>query len=484
MPAINDPDTPIPFGISASTGRPLNALSDDAVEAMLGRERDPSPEGTALAGRADAASLAFAVEGGIDANDLGQAGWGVIFAPGVDRQIKEALSPLLDHRKAQAEPFKVFDGPNGYLQGDTATGWLQRRNVRMDVVNPDLGVPFYLLLVGPPDEMPFEFQYSLDIYWAVGRLWFETPDEFRQYAESVIQYEKARVVPTSRRAVMFATEHDFDAATQSFMRQVARPLATGEGGSSPVWTRPKFGLETFFGDNATKSTLANILRGKPQGTPALLFSGSHGMEFPLDDARQSEAQGAIVCQDWGGFGNIKAEHWFAGSDVPTDAKLHGMIHFFFACHGGGCPDLDNYNRLNNQPRRIAPKPFFSRLPQKMLSHPQGGALAGLAHIERAWAYSFQGQRGGSQIQGFRDVIGRLLRGERIGQATDMFNLRWAALSTELADRHADLMHGAEVPLRTLGNLWVARDDARNFMIFGDPAVRLRVEDMPKDMPQV
>jgi len=333
--------------------------------------------------------------------------------------------------------------------------------------------------VGPPDEIPFEFQYSLDIYWAVGRLWFETPDEFRQYAESVIRYETATAVPTSRRAVMFATEHDFDAATQLFMRQVARPLATGEGRSSPVWTRSKFGLETFFGDNATKSALANILQGKEHGTPALLFSGSHGMEFPLDDARQREAQGAIVCQDWGGFGNIKAEHWFAGSDVPADAKVHGMIHFFFACHGGGWPELDNYDRLNNQPRRIAQKPFFSRLPQKMLSHPQGGALAGLAHIERAWAYSFRGQRGGSQIQGFRDVIGRLLRGERIGQATDMFNLRWAALSTELAELHSDLLHGAEVPMRALGNLWVARDDARNFMIFGDPAVRLRVEDMPQ-----
>jgi hypothetical protein len=43
--------------------------------------------------------------------------------------------------------------------------------------------------------------------------------------------------------------------------------------------------------------------------------------------------------------------------------------------------------------------------------------------------------------------------------------------------HADLLLGADVPIRTLGNLWVARDDARNFMIFGDPAVRLRVEDM-------
>lgn len=479
MPSTNDTDVAIPFGVSARTGRPLNVLTDDAVEAMLGREREPSPEAAALAGRADAEGLAFAVEGGIDANDLGQAGWGVIFAPSVCQAVKDALGPLLDHRRAKAEPFKVFDGPNGYLKGDTANDWLKRRNVRMDVVNPELGVPFYLLLVGPPDEIPFEFQYSLDIYWAVGRLWFETADEFRQYAESVIRYENATTVPTGRHAVMFATEHDFDAATQLFMRQVARPLSTGEGGSSSVWARQKFELEAFFGDNATKSTLANILLGKEHGTPALLFSGSHGMEFTFDDPRQSDSQGAIVCQDWGGFGNIKEEHWFAGSDVPTDAKLHGMIHFFFACHGGGCPELDNYDRLNKQPRRIAQKPFFSRLPQKMLSHPQGGALAGLAHIERAWAYSFQGQRGGSQIQGFRDVIGRLLRGERIGQATDMFNMRWAALSAELADLHADLLHGADVPMKTLGNLWVARDDARNFMIFGDPAVRLRVEDMPQ-----
>jgi hypothetical protein len=156
-----------------------------------------------------------------------------------------------------------------------------------------------------------------------------------------------------------------------------------------------------------------------------------------------------------------------------------MMHFFFACHGGGCTEFDAYDRLNNNPRKIAEKPFLSRLPQKLLAHPNGGALAVLAHIERAWAYSFQGQRGGSQVQGFRDVIGRLLRGERIGQATDMFNMRWAAVSTELSDMQADLAHGGDVSLKTIGNLWISRDDARNFIVLGDPAVRLRVEDMPQ-----
>ena len=213
--------------------------------------------------------------------------------------------------------------------------------------------------------------------------------------------------------------------------------------------------------------------------PALLFSGSHGMEFNADDPRQRSSQGAIVCQDWDGFGRIGEQHWFAGSDVPADARVHGMMHFLFACHGGGCPATDNYARLANAPRRIAPEPFFARLPQQILAHPNGGALAVLAHIERAWAYAFQGPRGGSQVQGFRDVLGRLLRGERIGQATDMFNLRWAALSTDLSELQDDLRRGIDVPLRKLGNLWIARDDARNFMVLGDPAVRLRVEDMPE-----
>ena len=111
--------------------------------------------------------------------------------------------------------------------------------------------------------------------------------------------------------------------------------------------------------------------------------------------------------------------------------------------------------------------------------PTGGALAAIAHVERAWAYSFQSEKGGGQIQGFREVLARLLNGDRVGQATDTFNMQWAALSTRLAELQVDLQHGADVPLKLLGQFWVARDDARNFLILGDPAVQLRVKDMPE-----
>jgi Peptidase family C25 len=295
-----------------------------------------------------------------------------------------------------------------------------------------------------------------------------------------VNYEKAAGAPTTRNIAIFATEHDFDTATQLFMRNVAKPMALGEGATPvPIGRRQKFGLKTIFGDQATRSALADLFCGRDDGgSPSLLFSGTHGMSFRPDDPRQFSAQGAIVCQDWPAYGEVNADHWFSSTDVPAEARVHGMMHVFFACHGGGCSAFDNFDRMNNKPRQIAPKPFIAKLPQALLAHPNGGALAVLAHIERAWAYSFMEEKAGSQTQGFRDVMGRLLRGERIGQATDIFNMRWAALSVQLAETQLDLQHGADVSLRSLGRLWVARDDARNFMVLGDPAVRLRVEDLP------
>jgi hypothetical protein len=468
----------IPFGISAETGQPIGGLSDEAVAFMIGQQ--PHPAAAELHRRTKTAAISYAVIGDVDGNDLSQSGWGVIFAPEVDQRIKDALAPLIEHRKSTASPFVIYDGPTSVKPGESAATWLGRQGVRMDVVDPAKGVPFYLLIVAPPDAIPFEFQYFLDIYWGVGRLWFDTAEEFRQYADSVVAYETVDAVSTTRNMAMFATEHDFDKATQLFTRNVAKPMSVGEGSNPiPLGQRQKFGLKTMFGETATKASLSDLLSGRTEvGSPSLLFSGSHGMEFNPEDPRQASSQGAIVCNDWKGYGAIQEEHWFGANDVPVDAKLHGVMHVFFACYGGGTPETDNFDRMNDQPRKIASKAFFSALPAKLLTHPAGGALAVLAHIERAWAYSFLGDKGGSQTQGFRDVLGRLMRGDRIGQATDVFNMRWASLSAQLAEAQLDLKFGGQTPLDKLGRMWVARDDARNFMILGDPAVRLRVEDLP------
>jgi hypothetical protein len=75
-----------------------------------------------------------------------------------------------------------------------------------------------------------------------------------------------------------------------------------------------------------------------------------------------------------------------------------------------------------------------------------------------------------------------MAGNRIGQATDKFNFNWAALSTDIGDNLSQMqINGKVLPeaeMKKLANQWIARDDARNYVVFGDPAVRLRTEDMP------
>ena len=486
MPATDDPsEMPIPFGISADTGLPLDGLDAAALDHFRsgGAAEAVSPE--TLAAKADSAEAHFGTIGDVDPNDLSQAGWGVLFGPSVDQRIKDALQPLLDHRKAQAADdslFKVFDGPSGFLPGDTAQTWLQRQGVRIDVVDPQLGVPFYMLIAAAPDEVPFEFQYVLDLYWAVGRVWFTTPDEFRQYADSVVRYETMPKPSTTRQVAVFATRHDGDAATQMFSDQVAMPIVNGSGPTAPLGQRQKFTLRPFLGDSAqgaaTKDTLGNIFKGSiAGGPPALLFSGSHGVSFPNGDPHQEDSQGALLCQDWAGAGAVVPNDYFNASDLPANAKVHGMIHVLFACYGAGWPQYDNFKRLGNNPKEIASRPTIGKLPQALLAHPDGGALAVLGHVDRAWAHSFHSDNGAPQTQGFRDIMGRLMRGDRLGQATDQFNLRWATLSTELAETLNQMNLGLRLAPDQLGKQWVARDDARNYVVFGDPAVRLRIEDI-------
>jgi hypothetical protein len=73
----------------------------------------------------------------------------------------------------------------------------------------------------------------------------------------------------------------------------------------------------------------------------------------------------------------------------------------------------------------------------------------------------------------------LLGGHRIGQATDDFNRRGSVLSAELTMlvEEQEATGTTEDIVSKLSNRWVARDDARNYLVLGDPAVRLRVEAM-------
>ena len=55
-------------------------------------------------------------------------------------------------------------------------------------------------------------------------------------------------------------------------------------------------------------------------------------------------------------------------------------------------------------------------------------------------------------------------------------MRWSVLGSDL-QMLVEQNEFAPVPLPNLANRLVARDDARNYLVLGDPAVRLRVDAM-------
>ena len=416
----------------------------------------------------------WAVKEGVDPTDVGKSGWGIIMAHNADLAIREALGELLEHRQRQAgERYKEYLGPDGYRPGDTKNKWLARQGMGPGPADPDK-VPYYLLIVGDPEKIPYRFQNQLDVQYAVGRLHFDTLDEYAAYARSVVQSEVSGLA-LPKQATFFGVRTPDDPATMMSADHMIKPLST-KMAEQTGWQ-----INTLLEAQATKANLAGLINsGK---TPTLLYTASHGLGFSNGDARQLPHQGALLCQDWPGAGKwkqpIPPEFYFSADDVSSDARLLGSMAFFFACYGAGTPRLDEFaQQATKQRTEIAAQAFISHLPRRLLSHPQGGMLAVIGHVERAWGYSFMWDRAGEQLVPFESTLQSVMAGKPIGYALEYFNQRYAEISSDLTGMIEDLNFGGKVDEVALAGLWTANNDARGYVIIGDPAVRLPLSDQP------
>jgi len=414
-----------------------------------------------------------------DTSDLAETGWAVIFAA-KDKQapaIREALKPLLNLRKEQATKknetyYKEFMGAEGYRPGDSHLDFLGRepRQMGPGPANPEK-VPYYLLIVGDPETIPYRFQYQLDVQYAVGRIHFDTLEAYAQYAQSVVEAETGGELRLPRKAVFFGAKSSHDQATTLSAEQLITPLSKEVNTLQPNWD-----VQTLLAEKAKKAQLGALLGGKE--TPAFLFTASHGMGFPNGHPRQFPHQGALLCSDWPGprawKEPIPEDFYFSADDVSKDANLLGLIAFFFACYGAGTPQLDEFSRKALKAREaIAPHAFVARLPQRLLAHPKGSALAVVGHVERAWGYSFMWRDAGRQLQVFKDTLDQLMAGVPVGAAVEWFNERHAELSVVLTNEIEEINeYGKRRDDAKIAGLWTANKDARSYVIIGDPAVRL------------
>ncbi len=512
-----------PNGIDGNTGRPLLQI-DAATAARLAQGLEPEPpEMTNLYKnkKIDAEGGHLSVVADVEQSKIESARWAVVVNALERADLIKAIWPLIQHRMRQMGFRKLdFDFKPGetagewmnrhsenesktlanawgqippvllYRPGERVNAWLARKphGVAQTVVDPKRGVPFYLMLLGRPGPLnrddaiyiPLNFQYALDFYWGVGRLIFSDASgqhrlaDYTSYAERVAAWESRADAASrlSHEIAFFGTRHEEDTATIRSADELIAPLVDWSK-TSAIATEKGIGQTVYLAENATRNNLEKLLSAsKP---PALLFTASHGIGLPVSDRRLVMHQGALVTADFTGFGGIKRDHWMAGEDLDGMAKanVEGMIAFIFACYGAGCPQQDEFifDSAKQRPT-IAPFPFMAQLPQRLLAK---GALAVLGHVERAWTYSFSGtENSKAQIQPFQDVIGRLLQGKPIGDATDQFNIVQGERSLTLAEELVAITYGATPDPSLLSRLWIARNDARNYALLGDPAVKLAI----------
>jgi len=466
------------LGIDAETGGYLNspASLEELGRHLSGQEEvfeDTKDYGPALEKVQDQLDTLDDV----DVKDLASTGWAVIFSEKTPPEVVEALAPLLEHRRAAASyygesGYREFRGETGFRRGESAEAFLRRAGVPFGAPADPEALPYYLLLVGGPEEIDLAFQYELDVEYAVGRIWFETPEEYRRYALAVVTAEKESdgFSPPSARSVFFAPRNPDDDATKNAVEHLATPLAEGLTGRHRDWS-----FETILGPAATKAKLSELISGRRP--PAFLFTISHGLALPNGHERQRRDQGAVVCQEWPGPRDWNAllppEFYFSADDLSPAADLRGTVVFQFACFSAGTPKEDDFKVIGDHYLSTG-SAFLARLPQRLLAPPSaGGALAFIGHVDRVWTHSFLNARPTEHdLLVFEQVLGRLLKGHPVGNAMEFFNRRYAQLAVQLANLHDRMRRRKNVDLEHFAHAWLLQNDARNFILIGDPAVRL------------
>ncbi len=483
-------------GLNASTGHYLDEswTADEIVEQVqqVGQLPDKvyNDHQSKVKAQDPQVSKTWAVPPGYDEDKLDSVGWCVVFPEKGDPEVRKRLTKLLDRRRQQAgalyseyggERGSDFGKAVGYQAGETWDQFRARYRVQLGLAQPR-EMPYYVLLVGSPQEIPFNFQYEIDVHRAVGRIHFDTPQEYACYAESVVAAEDGKV-SLPRQTVFFGTHNSNDRNTELSAKHLVTPLiSTNLRQPNYQDLMNTWNLQQVLPAEATKPKLRSLIGGTE--TPALLFSATHGAGFLASDAnRQRTRQGALVCQEWPGprdWGQALPDDFFVSAcDIGSDASVWGLIAVFFACFSAGTPRRSDFiHRQNRDPRErdvVAEQASVSPLAQRLLAHPNGGALAVIGHVERAWPTSFVDQFSDNSpsVGAFEILLASLMQDHRLGYAMEAFNLRYAEISTKLSLYLWNVDNKRETlnPERVAG-MWTTNNDARNYVVIGDPAVKL------------
>ena len=183
--------------------------------------------------------------------------------------------------------YRELAGADGYRPDDSYVTFLGRHGLGARDPRPNrTSCRTTCCIVGGPGQIPFRFQYELDVMYAVGRLAFDTVEEYARYARRVVAAETVATGPAAGcRSSARATRTI--AATAMSADHLVGPLAEQLAAAAPrrLDGRPR----TSGRARPPRRGLLELLAGAEP--PSLLFTASHGMVFPNGDPAPARAPG-------------------------------------------------------------------------------------------------------------------------------------------------------------------------------------------------
>ncbi|MBZ4414971.1 hypothetical protein [Myxococcus sp. RHSTA-1-4] len=427
-----------------------------------------------------------------DPNDLGRQRWGLVAPRGPRGDRLLALVEPLRRWRQEGQggaPVIVHRVPS-VMDGPYAMRW--KKEVFRHEGTSEKDRPRYLLLLGDLHEVPLELQQSLSTDAFVGRLAFASDAGYEAYAEKVLRWERAAASQTRAR-MLFYTARDGSAATELGHRALITPSVTACRERQEEAGFPPADILELGASGAVP--IEHLLDHATRPGPGVLFTLSHGRGRPPGGWERPEAR-----REHQGELKLPDGRFLPAAALASRPFLPGGIWFSFACFGAGTPARSSYAHwLRKLPEsdpnarrglEAAPQagepPFIAALPQAALANPEG-PLAVMGHVDLAWSHSFS-DRGRGTPSRFIELLKELARGSRAGVALhsliQVLNETSSELTSLYNQEELERAHGSPSSIDGVerARLWMLRQDLANYILLGDPAVRLPLASARESAP--
>ena len=402
-----------------------------------------------------------------------RVGWGLVLPDNEHLPIKqrgtandapEPIQQLVAHRNnapvfrynpaSEESQIGRYDGDGDYIPFDI-TGSVRGIG--------ETCLPTYLLIYASPRDIPWNFQYRLNLDLFVGRLDLEG-SPLENYVTALIDnWGNSYCDPPSR--LIWAVNHGDPDITWLMKGSIAKAIR------DKIQSDPDF-ANSLHEITDSEATVEELCKNLKSYCPALIISTSHGMTGPLENRNLMRKQLGLLVDD---------KHTLLYPDILlNDWQPDGAIWYAHACCSAGCDGEARYQDLVDEESDVgkvlnevaALGPQSAPLPQALLGD-EKPLRAFIGQVEPTFNWTLQADTGQVLTSAFCQALYDGMHHKKpmtVGMAFEglyhnaaSYYSRFVALQGKAAKENKDDMTGA---IRAK----LIAQDLESLVILGDPTV--------------